>query len=533
MTKPTNADTDTYFICATPRTGSSLLLGLLDSTGVAGHPQAYFRSPDEVAWSERWGIAHMSQGALDYGDFVRAALAEGRTGNGVFGAKLMWGTHAELAGRLAGLHPDLAGNELRLLEREFGRIRFVYLYRDDILAQAVSWLRAEQTGVWFIGGKGEIGGGGAGGGGQGADDRPRFDRDAVTRTMRTIEEHNAGWERWFEAYGVQPHRIRYEDLSADPHAVTHGVLDFLGLALPAGRQVTPSHQRQADRLNEEWMARYRLLPLLQEVFGDDLLGVHLHGSAVLGGLRPDSDLDVLVVVRRRMSDGQRRVLVRELMAVSGRGAHRPVELIVVVQDDVRPWRYPPNCEFLYGEWLRGGFECGVVPEAEVSPDLAPLISMVLLGDTPLYGPPPAELLDPVPHADLLRGIVAGVPQLMADLDTDTRNVLLTLARVRSTLATGAIRSKDGAADWVLERLPAAHRPVLERARDGYLGLREDRWGDLLPEARDCAASLVSAIEGVEVIGGSGGIEADEITEPKSKPAPSTPPSPSPSPPSSP
>ena len=253
MTQPTDTDTYTYFICATPRTGSSLLLGLLDSTGVAGHPQAYFRSPDEVAWAERWGIARTPQGALDYGDFVRAALAAGRTGNGVFGAKLMWGTHAELTGRLAVLHPELAGDELRLLEREFGkRVRFVQLRRDDTLAQAVSWLRAEQTGVWFVGGRGEIGGG------QDPDgSEPAFDRDALTRIMRTIEEHNAGWERWFEGHGIQPYRIRYEDLSADPAAVTHGILDHLGLALPAGRQIAPSHQRQADRLNEEWIARYR------------------------------------------------------------------------------------------------------------------------------------------------------------------------------------------------------------------------------------------------------------------------------------
>ncbi|WP_405972607.1 Stf0 sulfotransferase family protein [Streptomyces sp. NBC_00988] len=251
MTQPT--DTATYFICATPRTGSSLLLGLLGSTGVAGHPQAYFRSPDEGAWAERWGIRRTPQGALDYGEFVRAALREGRTGNGVFGAKLMWGTHAELTGRLAGLHPELAGDELRLLEREFGQpVRFVHLRRDDILAQAVSWLRAEQTGVWFVGGRGEI----SGGGGQVAGERPHFDRAAITRIMRTVEEHNAGWERWFEAYGIQPYRVRYEDLSADPSAVTLSVLDDLGLALPAGQQLTPSHHRQADRLNEEWIARF-------------------------------------------------------------------------------------------------------------------------------------------------------------------------------------------------------------------------------------------------------------------------------------
>ncbi|MFJ9892770.1 Stf0 family sulfotransferase [Streptomyces sp. NPDC091280] len=259
MTRPTDKDidTDAYFICATPRTGSSLLLGLLDSTGVAGHPQAYFRSPDEAAWAERWGVAHTPQHALDYGDFVRAALAAGRTGNGVFGAKLMWGTHAELTSRLADLHPDLAGDEVGLLEREFGRrLRFVHLRRDDTLAQAVSWLRAEQTGVWFVGGRGEIGGARS----ASAAGRPSYDRDAVTRILRTVEEHDAGWRRWFESHGVEPYRVRYEDLSADPEAVTLRVLDHLGLTLPAGRRITPSHQRQADRLNEEWAARYRLPP---------------------------------------------------------------------------------------------------------------------------------------------------------------------------------------------------------------------------------------------------------------------------------
>jgi len=39
--------TGSYLICATPRTGSSLLCGLLDSTGVAGHPESWFRRQDE------------------------------------------------------------------------------------------------------------------------------------------------------------------------------------------------------------------------------------------------------------------------------------------------------------------------------------------------------------------------------------------------------------------------------------------------------------------------------------------------------
>ncbi|MET7690886.1 aminoglycoside adenylyltransferase family protein [Streptomyces sp. NPDC005483] len=237
-----------------------------------------------------------------------------------------------------------------------------------------------------------------------------------------------------------------------------------------------------------------LVPLLHRTLGDNILGVCLHGSAVLAGLRPHSDIDVLVVVRRSLTEDERRVLVRELMQVSGAPGVRPVELIVVVQDEVRPWRYPPVCDFLYGEWLREEYERGVLPEPGSTPDLAPLLTMTLAGDTALYGPSPAQLLDPVPLVDLRRAIVAGVPQLMADLDHDTRNVLLTFARIWTTLATDTIRSKDAAADWAVERLPSGHRAVLAHARAVYLGDVEERWDDgLRSGVRPCADFLVQVI----------------------------------------
>ncbi|MDG9707515.1 aminoglycoside adenylyltransferase family protein [Streptomyces sp. DH10] len=241
----------------------------------------------------------------------------------------------------------------------------------------------------------------------------------------------------------------------------------------------------------EHPATDHLVQLLRTTLGDSVLGIYLHGSATLGGLRPHSDIDVLAVVRDRTTHAQRRALVEELLTVSGVDGRRHIELIVVVQDDVRPWRYPPTCDFLYGDWLRDDYERGVTPGPEPSPDLAPLLTMVLRADTPLHGPPPAELLAPVPHDDLRRAIVAGVPELMAELDSDTRNVLLTLARIWTTLTTGTIRSKDAAAEWALDRLPAGHRPVLARARAVYLGQEQEHWDDLAPGP--CAEFLTRMI----------------------------------------
>ena len=88
-----------------------------------------------------------------------------------------------------------------------------------------------------------------------------------------------------------------------------------------------------------------------------------------------------------------------------RGRWRRIELTIVVEGEVKPWRFPPSFDFQYGDWLRREFESGNAEPwpTTVNPDLAVLLTMVLLADEPLIGPPPAEILDPVPHRDRIVG----------------------------------------------------------------------------------------------------------------------------------
>ena len=126
-----------------------------------------------------------------------------------------------------------------------------------------------------------------------------------------------------------------------------------------------------------------------------------------------------------------------------------------------------------------------------------LITNALAGNAPLFGPPPAEVLDHVPPADLRRAMVAGVAHLLGDLEEDTRNVLLTLSRIWVTLETGEIVPKDAAAEWVIARLPKEHRPVLARARAIYLDEVEG-WDEALrARALPVAERLVREIERLE------------------------------------
>jgi trehalose 2-sulfotransferase len=65
------APTTSYLVCGTPRSGTSLLCGLLAGTGVAGHPEEYFWRDDVPFWSRRWGVS-------GFAEYLRAAIAAGR-----------------------------------------------------------------------------------------------------------------------------------------------------------------------------------------------------------------------------------------------------------------------------------------------------------------------------------------------------------------------------------------------------------------------------------------------------------------------
>ena len=245
----------------------------------------------------------------------------------------------------------------------------------------------------------------------------------------------------------------------------------------------------------------RAVEIVREVLAEIVIGAYLHGSAAFGGLRATSDIDILVVTRRPSTADEKRLLIERLLRVSGRGdptgRSRPIELTIVVADEVRPWRYPPPMDLQYGDWWRAEFERGELsPWASPNPDLALLLETVRQADRPLFGPPATDVLDPIPPADVRRSMLDGIPGLLGDLDWDTGNVMLTFARIWTTLETGMIRSKDAAADWALPRLPSRHRAVLARARAIYLGEQPEAWSDLGPEVRPCVDAMLDGIERV-------------------------------------
>jgi aminoglycoside 9-adenylyltransferase len=222
-----------------------------------------------------------------------------------------------------------------------------------------------------------------------------------------------------------------------------------------------------------------VLNLAKKTLGDSMIGAYLFGSFTIGGLKPQSDIDILIAVTHSIAESDRQRLISKLLDISGDSSvesHlRPVEVTIVRISDIVPWCYPPRAELVYGEWLRAEYEAGRIPPPAHDPDLAIVLTSARLNSLTLFGPSAQDLFDPIPFSDLRLAITQSLPKLLEGLKGDERNVLLTLARMWMTLSTGEIVSKDAAAQWVLERLPQEGRDALDLARKAYLGECNDDW----------------------------------------------------------
>jgi trehalose 2-sulfotransferase len=260
-----------YLVCATPRSGSTLLCELLEQTGVAGHPEEYFealrhsgvpRKPHEyfdrerhANIIERLAFREMPDGTVrtpsplwdpnNYGRYLQWALEKGTTPNGVFGAKLMWGYLGDVATLLRTID-GMAGLPVpELLAHAFPGLRYVQITREDKVRQAVSLWKAVQTQAWRADGERTE-----------PAAEPVFSFRAINYLVRLLTAHDASWDAYFLGLGRPPLKVTYEELAADQGPVVRRVLAHLGIPAPEPLSLPPPRlSAQADELSEDWVRR--------------------------------------------------------------------------------------------------------------------------------------------------------------------------------------------------------------------------------------------------------------------------------------
>lgn len=204
---------------------------------MAGRPNEYFWRDELARLLKDWQVA-------DEETYLSRVLTLGTTPNGVFGLKLMW-TYLDSALdflRRATGHAQL--DDAALLDSVFPSPRFIWVWRHDVVAQAVSWAKAVQTGEWYAG-----------------DPRrsplaPKFDFAQIHNLVWVSVQLHGMALRWFGRHSKRPLVVCYEDLVSDLQGTVATVLRFLEIPAP-DRGLCPSLRPQADALNAEWSRLYR------------------------------------------------------------------------------------------------------------------------------------------------------------------------------------------------------------------------------------------------------------------------------------
>lgn len=249
---------DGYIICGTPRSGSTLLCDLLESTTRCGTPNSYFDPRFIPEWAEEWGLPAVTPQeapSLDVPSFdtayLEAAIEVGKASSEIFALRLMRETLESLSATLHLIYPGQPSDKARL-EKAFGsRLLYLHLSRADKLAQAISYIKAEQTGLWHQAPDGsEI-------------ERlsppqdPHYDFNRIAQEVAKLEAYDKAWNSWFEAQGIAPLRLSYESLAADPAQMLLQVCEALGVEAPPDDEIKPGVAKLADDISLDWMRRYR------------------------------------------------------------------------------------------------------------------------------------------------------------------------------------------------------------------------------------------------------------------------------------
>ena len=225
---------------------------LLTATGVAGNPDSYFHRPSISDWLADLGVTR--EGSVPERELLeaifRTAIAKGTLNTVIFGLRLQRESFDFFTEKLGVLYPEHS-NDVERLQVAFGRTLFVHLTRRDKVAQAVSYVKAQQTGLWHAAPDGtEL-------------ERlspprePAYDATGIRSRLEEVTAHDHGWEHWFAGLEIDPLRIAYEELSEGPVETLRVVLDQLGLEREAADGVEPGVAKLSDTINQDWAARFR------------------------------------------------------------------------------------------------------------------------------------------------------------------------------------------------------------------------------------------------------------------------------------
>lgn len=203
-------------LCGTWRCGSTMVCEDLANSQALGIPNETLCRWDEKDTTQNW---------KDTLDEVREGAS---TSNGVFSTKLMAAHMVKINFCLSSfVDPSPAVGALPYLASAFRDPLWVWIERNDVIAQAISSFVAVKTGTYHLitNKRGYLPG-------KANKNRPDvipYDFDGILKHWSTLRRHNLMWESFFRTNKISPMRLSYEDAAERP--VAPQIAEIAGIQL--------------------------------------------------------------------------------------------------------------------------------------------------------------------------------------------------------------------------------------------------------------------------------------------------------------
>lgn len=207
----------------------------------------------------------------------------------------------------------------------------------------------------------------------------------------------------------------------------------------------------------------------QQILGEKLTGIYVHGSIAFGCFRWEkSDIDFLAVVEKPLTQMEKVALIRVLLQLDPSAPPKGFEMSVVLRSACMPFADPTPFELHYSNAHRANYQHDLSGTCQamqgVDPDLAAHMMVINKVGRAFCGLPVKDVFAPVPRESYLRSIWYDIEGAPEDITRDPVYYVLNLCRVLACVEEGQVLSKEQGGQWGMEHLCEYHGLIASALR---------------------------------------------------------------------
>lgn len=210
----------------------------------------------------------------------------------------------------------------------------------------------------------------------------------------------------------------------------------------------------------------------QTIIGDNLVGIYLHGSAVMGCFnRQKSDLDLIIVIKDDLTAAVKRQYMNMAATLNGQAPAKGIEFSIVKEAVCRPFVYPTPYVLHFSaahlEWYQSNPADYVEKMNGTDKDLAAHFMILYHRGRTLCGKEIREVFSEVDPADYFDSIWSDIENAVEEITENPMYITLNLCRVLAYQKERRILSKMEGGKWGLKNLPIKYASLLSDALAEY------------------------------------------------------------------